>query len=176
MHVQTRGLLVLVTLLVGCGMQKDYTLRWPGVFARGYTYFGGDPKYRIIGGGGHLGVGPPPAFSVRLPGGRIIKPDEFTIAKLESHGATELKPRSSGRPLPEKRPTRWRIESGAGTLYASFDEQNRLQNISFNAHTGEGTVFVGDRNGRRLIPLPASRDELVKLFGEPKRESSSRLR
>ncbi len=60
MHVQTRGLLVLVTLLVGCGMQKNYTLVWPGVFARGHTLFGGDPKYHRIGWVGHLGVGPPP--------------------------------------------------------------------------------------------------------------------
>ncbi len=59
-------------------------------------------------------------------------------------------------------------------LYASFDDQNRLQNISISAHTGEGTVFVGDRSGRRMIPLPASRDELVELFGEPERESMTR--
>ncbi len=176
MNVQTRGLLVLVTLLVGCGIQRDYTSWWPGVYASGFTIFGADSKYNSIGWGSQHGVGPPPAFSVRLPGGQIIKPDEFTIAKLESHGATEWRPRGSRRPLPGKRPTRWQIKSGAGTLYASFDEQNQLQNISFSAHTGEGTVFVGDRNGRRLIALPASRDELVKLFGEPKRESSSRLR
>ncbi len=175
MHVHTRRLrfllLVLVALLVGCGIQRDYTLGWPGVHARGLTLFGGPLRYSRIGWVGQLGVGPPPEFSVRLPGGRIIKPGEFTITKLESHGATELKPSSSGRPLPEKRPTRWRIKSGAGTLYASFDEQNRLQNISISASTGEGTVFVGDQSGRRMIPLPASRDELVKLFGEPKRES-----
>jgi hypothetical protein len=171
MNVQTRGLLVLVTLLVGCGMQKDYTLGWPGVFARGYTLFGGDPKYRIIGGGGHLGVRPPPAFSVRLPGGRIIKPDEFTIAKLESHGA---KKSFYVHPYDDKKwdRTNLLIESGAGTLRASFDMQNRLRNFSISAHTGEGTVFVGDRSGRRLMPLPASRDELVELFGEPERESA----
>jgi hypothetical protein len=173
MNVQTRGLLVLVTLLVGCGIQRDYTLGWPGVHASGLTLFGGPLRYSRIGWGSQLGVGPPPAFSVRLPGGRIIKPDEFTIAKLESHGATEWKPRSysrPNRPLPGKGLTYRRIESGAGTLLASFDQQNQLQNISLTAHTGEGTVFVGDRNGRRMIPLPATREELVKLFGEPEHE------
>ncbi len=171
MNVQTRGLLLLllVTLLVGCGIQRNYTLEWPGVRASGFTLLVGDPRYRRILWGGQSGE-VPPAFSVRLPGGQIIKPDEFTIAKLESHGATEWKPRSSGRPLPGTRLTYRRIESGAGTLYASFDEQNRLQNIHFSASTGEGTVFVGDRSGRRMIALPASREELVKLFGEPEHE------
>ncbi len=158
MNVQTRGLLLLVTLLVGCGMQKNYTLVWPGVCASGFTLFGGDPKYNRITCTG------PPAFSVRLPGGRIIKPGEFTIAKLESHGAKKKQDRKN-----------WYIKSGAGTLFANFDKQNRLLNISLTAHTGEGTVFVGDRNGRRMIPLPATREELVKLFGEPERESARTL-
>ncbi len=175
MHVQTRGLLVLVTLLVGCGIQRDYTSWWPGVRASGSTYFGADSKYISIGWGG---IGSP-AFSVRLPGGRIIKPDEFTIAKLESLGAKkslyvhpDLDPDAQKKWI---RTTKLRIESGAGTLRASFDEQNRLLSITINAHTGEGTVFVGDRSGRRMIPLPATREELVELFGEPERESSRTL-
>ncbi len=175
MNVHTRGLLVLVTLLVGCGIQQRHSLEWPGVRARAYTYFGGDPKYHRIGLV-FLDDGPP-VFSVRFPGGRIITPDEFTIAKLESHGAKDGKSRTSGgsRSPAGARFTYRRIESGAGTLYASFDEQNRLQNISIIGHIGEGTVFVGDRSGRRMIALPASRDQLVKLFGEPKRESSATL-
>ncbi len=169
MHVHTRGLglLLLVTHLVGC--QRDHTLEWPGVRASGFTLFGGDPSYHRIGWGGQLGE-VPPAFSVRLPGGQIFKPDELTIAKLESLGA---KKSFYVHPYDDKKwdRTKLLIESGAGTLRASFDMQNRVQNISISASTGEGIVFVGDRGGRRLIPLPASRDELVELFGEPERES-----
>ena len=168
MHVHTKGLLVLVTLLVGCGIQRSYTLKWPGVRAGAHTYFGGDPRYRRISSGGQPGA-VFPAFSVRLPDGRIFKPDELTIAKLESHGA---KKSFYVHPYDDKKwdRTNLLIESGAGTLRASFDMQNRLRNFSISAHTGEGTVFVGDRSGRRLMPLPASRDELVELFGEPERE------
>ncbi len=172
-HTKGLGLLVLVAHLVGCGIQRDYAILWSGVRAGGITYFGGDPKYNRIAWSSPLGD-EPPAFSVRLPDGQIIKPDEFTIAKLESFGVTEWKPRSSGRPHPAQPLTTYRrIKSGAGALYACFDEQNRLQGISISAYTGEGTVFAGDRSGRRMIPLPASRDELVELFGEPKREYST---
>ena len=168
MHVQTKGLLVLVTLLVGCGIQRSYKLEWPEVRAGAHTYFGGDPSYNRILWGGQLGA-VSPAFSVRLTDGRIFKPDELTIAKLESHGA---KKSFYVHPYDDKKwdRTNLLIESGAGTLRASFDMQNRLQNISISTHTGEGTVFVGDRSGQRMIPLPASRDELVELFGEPERE------
>jgi hypothetical protein len=173
MHAHTRGLLVLVTLLVGCGIQRDHSILWPGARASGITYFGGEPKYDNIAWAVHLGDGPP-TFSVRLPGGQIIKPDELTIAKLKTLGATEWKPRSSVAPHPAQRiTTRWRIKSSAGTLSASFDDQNRLKSVDIRALTDEGTVFVGDRNGQRMIPLPASRDELVELFGEPERENST---
>ncbi len=60
MTLQTRGLLVLVTLLVGCGIQRDHGLGWPGVHAKGITLFGGPLRYSRIGWGGQLGVGPPP--------------------------------------------------------------------------------------------------------------------
>ena len=173
MHVHTKGLLVLVTLLVGCGIQRSYTLQWPGVRAGAHTYFGGDPRYRRIAWGGQPGD-VPPAFSVRLPGGRIFKPDELTIAELESLGA---KKSFYVHPYDDKKwdRTKLLIESSAGTLRVNFDMQNRLQSINIHAHTDEGTVFVGDRSGQRMIPLPASRDELVELFGEPERESTTLL-
>ena len=63
-----------------------------------------------------------------------------------------------------------RIESSAGYLSVTFDAQGRLLSIFIEASNGEESIFVGDRNGKRMIPLPASRDELVELFGEPESE------
>ena len=176
MNVQTRwlGLLVLVALLVGCIDKNLYNpnryLGWPGLGARGGRIHGGNPNYsHLFWTSAYYRGSEPPPFSVRFPGGRIIKSDDFTIAKLESHGAK--KSLFVDTHHKEFNRTELRIKSGTGKLFANFDVQNRLLRITIDVWDGEGTVFVGDRSGRRVIPLPASRDELVELFGEPKRES-----
>jgi hypothetical protein len=162
------GLLLLTMLAVGCGSERLYSLRWPGVATHATTTSGEEPSFASLSSrkltGDEL-----PAFSVRFPGGRIITPDEFTVAKLESHGAKESMRFIGDNPPPDRLIGR-RITSSAGTLSAVFDAQGRLQSISIRAHGGEGRIFVGDRSGRRMIPLPASRDELVELFGEPEYE------
>jgi hypothetical protein len=93
------------------------------------------------------------------------------VARLESLGAKESHRRSSSPPLPGHQSGRTlKIESTAGTLIVAFDAQERLTAVQFIATSGQGTVAVGDRNGKRRVPLPASREALVEVFGVPERE------
>jgi hypothetical protein len=171
------SLLLLIALLVGCG--QVHTLEWPGIVARTRTLFGETPSYSKVAWHGHPGLpcneivcAALPAFSAGLPDGRVIRPSEFTVARLESHGAKESRRRSSGPPLPGHQSGRTlKIESSAGVLIAAFDAQERLTSVQLIASSsGQGTVAVGDRNGKREVPLPASREALVEVFGEPERE------
>ncbi len=176
MHVHMArglGLLLLTMLAVGCGSGRLYSLMWPGVHATAYTASGEEPSFGSLGYSSRRSRDVLPAFSVRFPGGRIIMLSDFTIAKLESHGAKKSGGRLDGNDPPDA----WfhrRIESSAGYLDVMFDAQGRLQNIILRASSGEERIFVGDRSGRRMIPLPASRDELVELFGEPQSEEDVR--
>ncbi len=175
MHVHMArglGLLLLTMLAVGCGSGRGYSLSWPGVHTYAYTTSGEEPIYRSLGYSSNS-RDVLPAFSVRFPGGRIITPDEFTVAKLESHGAKESGGYFGDNPPPDL-PFHRRITSSAGYLDVMFDAQGRLQSIILRASSGEERIFVGDRSGRRMIPLPASRDELVELFGEPEYEEDVR--
>ena len=171
MHVHMAGglgLLLLTMLAGGCGSGRLYSLTWSGVHATAWTASGEEPSFGSLSSrdltGDEL-----PTFSVRFPGGRIIMPDEFTVAKLESHGAKESGGYFGDNPPPDLQFHR-RIESSNGYLDAIFDAQGRLQKIRIEASSSEERIFVGDRSGRRMIPLPASRDELVELFGEPEYE------
>jgi len=167
------GLLLLTMLAVGCGSGRLYSLMWPGAHTNAYTASGEEPSFGSLGYSSNRSRDVLPAFSVRLPGGPIIKPGDFTIAKLKSHGAKKSGGRLDGNDPPDA----WiylRIESSAGTLTVTFDAQGRLQSIRISASSGEERIFVGDRSGRRMIPLPASRDELVELFGEPQSEEDVR--
>lgn len=171
-------LLLLMVLLVGC-QQTSHTLEWRGALATAHTLFGADPSFhRVTWYGYRAGrcksavCSTRPAFSVRFPDGKIIKPGEFTLARLKVHGAEE-RIRDGGTPvLPARRLTStWMIKSDAGNLTAQFDEKGRLESISISVSSGEGRAAVGDRHGRRMVTLPATREELVEVFGEPESES-----
>lgn len=169
-------LVVLVTQLFGC--EQGHVLSWPGVTARTTTLLRADPEYRRIDW-----VHTPwkscttctlsPRFSVRFPDGLIIRPGQFTMAGLSAAGAekwvrdgSELETRT---PASHTR-TRLQIETDSVYLRALFDEKKALTSINIRGRTDGRQVEVGDRSGRRFVRLPASRDELIDLFGKPVQE------
>jgi hypothetical protein len=166
--------LLLLGPLIAC-QQTNYTLTWPGVAARAHTYFGEAPVYHSIGWGGSGS----PAFSVVLSDGRTMLPGDFSMRRLESLGATERRRDGSTLSLPAHNTTRTlKIESGAARLYAIFFvETQRLSSIHLTVSSADresdGEVEVGDRRGRRRVRLPATREELIEVFGEPEREQKS---
>jgi hypothetical protein len=169
-------LLLLLTQLIGC--EQGHVLSWPGLSARTTTLFRADPEYRRIGW-----VHSPykqcntctshPRFSVRFSDELIIRPSQFTMAGLEAVGAeepvpdeNELHPRLPGSPTTKK----FQIKTDSGYLMAYFDEKKALTAINIYGREGERRVEVGDRSGRRFVTIPASRDELIDVFGAPLHE------
>jgi hypothetical protein len=109
-------------------------------------------------------------FSVRMPDGTMLLPGQFTLEKLDAHGAEEINnERGAGR----------RIHFPNGWITAYFDAKQGLElvGVSFRIHReeeseGDCQVAVGDATGDNVICLPTKRADLVDLFGEPKREYS----
>jgi hypothetical protein len=176
MTVQARWGLVLLLMvqLVGCS-QRHHLLEWPGALAGAHTFFGADPMFARVEWGDSPEVmckaivcSARPAFSVRLSGGQIIRPHQYTLAGLAALGAEKSQsPMSPARRVT----TLMRIEVDLGILSARFDEQERLTSISVTAFKSEAKIWVGDRSARRFAALPASRGELIEVLGEPRRES-----
>ena len=166
--------MLLVAQFIGCN-QRRHELEWPGAITVAHTFFGADPKYYWVSWGSSpelpcrdIVCSARPVFSVRLSSGQIIGPREFTMAALGARGAQE----SQSPMSPARRVTTYmRIESDMGILSASFDEQRRLTGITVTASNDQADISVGDRKGVRFVPLPASRDGLIEVLGEPKQES-----
>jgi hypothetical protein len=190
---------LMVTALAGCG--RSHTADWRGVRASGTHIF----KYNRIGASynrviwrrqadgimrgssapADWNLGNAPGFSVRLPDGRVLKPNQLTVGTLRSLGGTEG--------LGKDHPVPGAGGPGARVLYfrypkgmfrAWFDpETNQLKFVeiarrrtsrrdSLHVAIGNVQIAIGNRNGTKVVELPATRDELVELFGEPTSERS----
>ena len=176
-HGQRRMSVVVLGLtaaLTGC--QTQHVIEWPGVQMTGYTFAaGGDPTYSFVR------PGAPPSlagFSVRFPNGRVIAPHDFTIDGLLFHGAEDYDP-SPSTPSPAQRAFRYlRLFIGNGQVSATFKDGELssltvMSNAVDSAGQEDESPQLGDRAGRRFVTLPATRDQLVELFGPPTRESQS---
>jgi hypothetical protein len=143
-------------------------------------------------------------FSVQLPDGTLLSPDQFTIEALDARGAEDryaTSPYDGRGAQPRGFAREFKYETGS--VSAMFDEDGQLTGISVYLHLcrqgswrevlfGTRTVSCGDtlsteedraltpRNaiavggpyGMKVVPLPATRAELVEVFGEPTRETS----
>jgi len=152
---------------------KDPNLYWPGVMARAaHPHPDAEPLYknvrwgsmtpRIVRSGG-------PGFSVRLPDGSVLTPDQLTVEALDARA-----------PPPENRGSRVFLKYPNGRLVADFDRFDQLTSVEFRADWKPGRVAggdfaVGNREGTKLVALPATLDELVELFGEPTLEGRGKI-
>jgi hypothetical protein len=163
----------LTAALTGC--QTQHVIEWPGVQVTAYTFpAGGDPTYSFVTPGAPPAL---PGFSVRFPNGRVIAPHDFTIDGLLFHGAEDYDPSPSVPPSPAQRAFRYlRLFIGNGQVSATFKDGELLSvTVVDNRAPGleDEPPQLGDRAGRRFVTLPATRDQLVELFGPPTRESQS---
>lgn len=152
-------------------------LYWPGLRAMAsFPRAGGDaeyfsvdwsmldkrwPYYDLRTGGG-------PGFSIRLPDGTVLTPDKVTVETLRTQA-----------PPPENTGSHASFRYSNGQLVAAFDQFNQLTRIEivegWNPRKGVGSdIAIGNREGTKLVALPANRDELVELFGEPTSETSTK--
>ena len=115
-------------------------------------------------------LGNAPGFSDRLPDGSVLTPDQFTVELL-----------NAGGPFYQGGAMEANFEYPNGSLHAYFDERSsQLTSISVNEgrtrHGAGSDVAIGNRDGTKLVVLPATRDELVELFGEPTLEDKQTRR
>jgi hypothetical protein len=184
-------LLLLVASLSACG--NSHELYWNGVRADGESWFGGEASYKSVswnrreptvtrwvpqGSTEPSGVadtvwleseaqeilGDRPRFAIRLPGGTVLRSSQFTVEWLDPQSHTPgMIPGSTAV-----------VEYPNGDLHAYFDEYGRLRRIVVRSLTrasedqprGRG-IALGDHSGTDQLPLPATRDQLVEVFGEP---------
>jgi len=200
----TRRLLIVLIVALATGCSRQHRLEWPGLWASGESplFSPGAALYTSIGF--FEGDMSAPLFSVRLPDGTLLSPDEFTIEALDARGAEDRYATSPhhGRGTPPRGFAR-EFKYETGSVSAMFDEDGQLTWISVYLHLcrqgswrevlfGTRTVSCGDtlsteedraltpRNaiavggpyGMKMVPLPATRAELVEVFGEPTRETS----
>ncbi len=185
-------MILVVAVFTGCG--HSHELEWPDLEAKGSSDSGEEAlyvnlKWRLCRS---CGSDSRPAFSVRLPDGTVLTPDQITIDR-----------------------------TGAGTLGGDYGDWRRvveydyatvrLRKVEFTYATGgwlkvefvmdddaehvrqvwamgsrqppasrrrkEGfpgsDLAVGNPAGTKLVVLPATRDELVELLGKPRRERKS---
>ncbi len=163
--------LLIVASLSGCS--DSYVTNygfWPGIAAIGHDSLYSSIKWP-------RDRGDAPMFSIQLPDGTLLTPDQFTIAVFDSFCALKFPqygPSACGfgegtvrrlwyHDLPANPLRRGR---GVGTAYAevqiSFNEYNQLQTVSTH-----GTLVVGNRDGTKRVQLPATLAELIEVFGEP---------
>ncbi len=176
--------LLLVACVAACGNRHE--MYWNGVRADGESWFGGEASYKSVSWSrrapsvtidGQTGIadtvwliseaqeilGARPRFAIRLPGGTVLRPDQFTVEWLDAQAHRPgMIPGSSAI-----------FDYPNGMLNASFDEYGQLTSIAVRFlgrrqdQPGGGGVAVADRNGTEQLPLPATRDQLVELLGEP---------
>jgi len=91
----------------------------------------------------------------------------MTIEIMDAHGATEkFYGRGTGR----------HFDFGNGWVIAYFDSLGRLESISavlsktLRDEDPRRTIRIGNREGTRWVSFPAKREDLIGLFGEPKKE------
>lgn len=200
----TRRLLIVLIVALATGCSRQHRLEWPGLWASGESplFSPGAALYTRIGFvEGDMSA---PSFSVRLPDGTLLSPDQFTIEELDARGAEDRYATSPyhGRGAQPRGFAR-QLEHETGSIFAHFDEDGRLTAISVYLHlcrrgswsevlfgtstvscgdtlamqegrggTPKNGIAVGDLYGMKMVPLPATRAELVEVFGEPTRESS----
>lgn len=177
--------LLFVACVAACG--NSHEMYWNGVRADGESWFGGEASYKSVSWSRReplvttdmqTGIadtvwlvseaqeilGDRPRFAIRLPGGTVLGPGQFTVEWLDAQAHTPgMIPGSSAV-----------FDYPNGDLRASFDEYGQLRRIVVRSlrrasedQPRGGGIAVGDRNGTNLVPLPATRDQLVEVFGEP---------
>lgn len=160
----------MVTTLAGCGY--EHTADWPGVRASGWTW-GSTTSYRQVAWNANETSGSAPGFSVRLPDGRVLRPSRLTVRKLVELGSPQenLDWDSGSRFF-------FRYPKGQLTvLFNEFDQLRLIETMGWTHDKGAGRdVAIGNRAGTRLVELPATRDELVAIFGKPTSESSRKFK
>jgi hypothetical protein len=162
------ALLFVTLVLTGC--ERQHRLTWPGVDIRGTS---SDSNRRAVTYGRaywslstYEGT-PTPQFSIRTPDGGLLTPDSMTIEIMDAHGATEkFYGRGTGR----------NFDYGNGWMTALFDSVGRLESVSvvlsktLRYEDPRRTIYIGSREGTLWVSFPAKRDDLIELFGEPKKE------
>ena len=109
-------------------------------------------------------------FSVRMPDGTMLKPEQFTLETLDTYGAEKIHyEQGAGR--------RIHFPDGWITIYVDSKEGLELVSVSFRRPgqgelPGDCAIAVGDASGGNVICLPTKRAKLVGVFGKPKREYS----
>jgi hypothetical protein len=176
---------LIVTVVAGCGY--DHTLDWRGVRASGWTWSSSkNPSYsrvewhrppmaRGLYVGSEKFFGNAPRFTVRLPDGRLLTPGHLTAGTLRLLVGTPDSSRRSPEPRPTD-PSLFRYSNA--TISVAFDRDNKLRRIAVwkggNPSRDSLHVAIGNWNGTKFVELPATRDELVELFGRPTSERSTK--
>jgi len=161
---------VLVVLLALTGCERQHRLEWSGIDVRGVSPY--SSKDEVTYGRAFWSLStyettPTPQFSIRTPDGGMLTPDLMTITAMEAHGATEkFYGRGTGR----------YFDYGNGWVVAYFDSVGALESISvalsktLRHEDPRRTIYIGNREGTRWVSFPAKRDDLIELFGEPRKE------
>ena len=177
----TRCLLVIMVVAVFTGCGHSHELVWPDLNAYGGSEPGEEALYvnlfwrfrPVTASGGSNR----PAFSVRLPDGTVLTPDQITIART---GATEVL--SDPRDAVDDRRRSAKFNYANGWLTVNFGIDGDAEQVQRVWASGRreakedipgNDLAVGNPNGTKLVVLPATRDELVELFGKPMRERKS---
>jgi hypothetical protein len=164
-------MILAVVLLSGCSRQHD--LYWPGVHVHGESPISkpGDVGYRKAYWSRDTFEDPTPTpmFSFRAPNGALLTPDSMTIETMDAHGAEDkFYGPGIGR----------HFDFGNGWMTAYFDHDRNLESIAVIlssivfAEDPRRTIFIGNRDGTKWVSFPATRGDLIELFGEPNRERS----
>ncbi len=199
----TRRLLIVLTITLVAGCSRQHRLEWPGLWASGESPLFSPEAALYTSTGFFAEDMSAPQFSIRLPDGTLLSPDQFTLEALDARGAEDRYAMSPYHGGTQPRGFARQLKYETGSVYAMFDEDGELTAISVRLHLcrqgswrevlfGTSTVSCGDtltteedraltpRNaiavggpyGMKMVPLPATRAELVEVFGEPKRETS----
>ncbi len=173
-------MMLIVAVFMGCGHRHEAV--WPEHRARGSSKPFQAASYSIVlwqdryGGMNYPRVevrgSTRPGFSVRLPDGTVLTPDRITIDRTE---ATLEDDSGRGRRVAVFDYANGRLKVEFGT----FDDAKQIAGVLASGWPGQerdipgSELAVGNPDGTKLVVLPATRDELVEVFGKPGLEMKS---
>jgi hypothetical protein len=180
----TRRLLIVLITTLAAGCSRQHRLEWPGLWASGESplFSPGAALYTRVGFSGEDTYAP---ISFRLPDGTFLSSDPYHGRGTPPRGFARRFKYETGSVSAQFDETGGLIGASASTY---LRRRSRVPGVRRRSRTGEyydtftthedrgGTprdvIAVGDLYGMKMALLPATRAELVEVFGEPTRETS----